>query len=93
MSLIKDESAVAYGLYVIAFFLISGTIMYVLTMEVIGLTTDNFNTMIDNGIVTERIANVYSNQLTLASFVPYIMMFGLLCWGIVRALERKRTEG
>ncbi len=90
---IHDESAIAYGLFVIAVFLVGGTVVYIVVLSVIAAMTDNFNSMIAQGFVSQDTATVFANQLTLVKFLPIIMLIGLFLWGIVRALERKGMEG
>ena len=89
----SDESAVAYGLFVIAFFLVAGTIMWILVVESAQQTNVVMNDLIGQGVVSQKTRDVYVNQMTLINYSPVFMLLGVFAWGIIRALEKKRSEG
>ena len=88
-----DESGVAYGFFVIGLFIIAGTILYILIMQGVSQTNDLMNDIVGQGVVSQRTQETYAGQMVLIDFSPYIMVIGLFLWGIVRALEKKRSEG
>jgi hypothetical protein len=92
-SLLNDESAVSYGLFVIATVLVLGTLLYVCIIEVTQQSNDIMNEFITAGSVTQKTRDVYNNQLALITAAPIFMLIGVFLWGIVRSVEKKRTEG
>ena len=91
--ILENDSGVAYGLYVIGVFLVLGTLLYVSMIEVAQQSNDIMNEFITAGSVTQKTHDVYLNQQNLLTFSPIIMLLGLFCWGIVRALNKKGVEG
>ena len=89
---ISDESGVAYGLGVIAIFLVVCTAVGIIVTPLINGMVDEYNSQVEDGFVSEQRGDAMAFLLVLWNGMPIWSMFALLAWGVVRALEQKSSE-
>ena len=92
-SLIKDESAVSYPLFIIILTFIIGTACYIILLPVINIISVAMNTFIAEGVVSVQTQDAYNFNLNLYKIMPLFLMIGLFLYAITQALLRKGTEG
>lgn len=85
--ILKDESAVAYGIVIIALFLFSCGILLVLLSHPVNEVIDGMNTIIGMEDVSKETTDCAAFQTTVWKALPVILLFGVFAWGIVRAIE------
>lgn len=90
--LISDESGVAYGLGIIAIFLVVCTAVSLIFAPVINGMIDEYNSQVDDNYVSEQRGDAMNFLLLLWKGIPIWSVFALLAWGVVRALEQKSSE-
>ena len=90
--LISDESGVAYGLGIIAIFLVVCTSISLIFAPVINGMIVEYNSQVDDNYVSEQRGDAMSFLLVLWKGLPIWSVFALLAWGVVRALEQKSSE-
>ena len=92
-SFINDDSGVAYGIFaVIMFILLMGTVVVWYT-PIFNQFLNVFNIFIAQGMVSQDTADAMEfNGFIVTAMVAFIL-FGVACWGIVRALEKRKAEG
>ena len=88
----SDESGVAYGLGIIAIFLVVCTAVSLIFAPVINGMIDEYNSQVDDNYVSEQRGDAMSFLLLLWKGIPIWSVFALLAWGVVRALEQKSSE-
>jgi len=87
-----DESATAYGLGIIAIFLVVCTAVAIILTPVVNGMIAEYNSQVDDGYVSEQRGDVMMFLLILWKGLPIWSVFALLAWGVVRALEQKSSE-
>jgi hypothetical protein len=92
-SFIHDDTGIAYGVYaVIAFILMAGTVV-VWYIPMFNSFLGIFNNFIGQGMVSQDTSDAMEfNGFVITSMVAFIL-FGVACWGVVRALEKRKLEG
>ncbi|MHC1572454.1 MAG: hypothetical protein ACXQTM_01750 [Methanosarcinales archaeon] len=86
-----DESAVAYGIVIIALFLFSWGILFILVSHPINEVIDGFNTLTSMTEMSEETTEVAEFYVKLWPSLPLIALFGVFAWRIVRAIETKEN--
>jgi len=89
MKLYSDEKGFAGGYIAIIAILVLGAIV---SIEV-GSFFDELITVNDGlasqSLITERVHDYYESNTKIVNFLPFIILFGLLAWGYVYALEHR----
>ncbi len=88
---IRDESGTAYGLGIIAIFLVVCTAISIIVSPVINGMVDEYNGQVDDGYVSEQRGDAMNFLLVVWKGLPIWSVFALLAWGVVRALEQKSS--
>lgn len=92
-TLIKNESAVSYPLFIIILTFIIGTACYIILLPAINIISVAMNTFIADGVVSVQTQDAYNFNLNLYKIMPLFLMIGLFLYAITQALLRKGTEG
>lgn len=88
---ISDESGVAYGLGIIAIFLVVCTAVSLIFSPVVNGMIEEYNSQVDDNYVSEQRGDAMNFLLVLWKGLPIWSVFALLAWGVVRALEQKSS--
>ncbi len=88
----KNESGTAYGLGIIAIFLVVCTAVFLIISPVINGFIDEYNGQADDGYVSEQRGDAMNFLLIVWKGMPVWVVFGLIAWGVVRALEQRSSE-
>jgi len=87
MKFLEDESAVAYGITIVALFLFGMGILLILLSHPMNEVIGGMNTIIGMEDVSKETTDCASFQTTVWKAMPIILLFGVFAWGIVRAIE------
>lgn len=90
--LIKNESATAYAMGIIAILLVVCTAVTLLIAPLINGFITEYNRQVDDGYVSEQRGGAMDFHLILWKGLPVWMVFGLIAWGVVRGLEQRSSE-
>jgi len=90
--LIQNDTATAYGLGIIAIFLVVCTAVFLLISPVVNGFITEYNSQVDDGYVSEQRGDAMNFLMVVWKGVPIWAIFGLLAWGVVRALEQRSAE-
>jgi len=91
--LLHDESAVAYGIAIVALFLFSWGILYILISHPLNEVISGFNTYIGMEDVSKETVETAEFYAKVWVSLPIIALFGVFVWGIVREIETKENGG
>lgn len=91
-NMLKDDRAIAGGYLIITVILIVAGIVTIVLAPMIDAMISSFNVHATRGVITEQTYDAFNFNRTMFVALPVFTLFGLLAWGIVRALER-RLEG
>lgn len=89
--LIQNDSATAYGLGIIAIFLVVCTAVFLILSPVVNGMITEYNNQVTDGYVSEQRGDAMNFLLILWKGVPVWSVFALIGWGVVRALEQKSS--
>ena len=90
---LKDDSGVAYGIFaVIVFILFMGTIV-VWYIPLYNSFVSIFNGFISQNMISQNTSDAMEFDGFIINSMVAFILFGVACWGIIRALEKKRQEG
>jgi len=87
MKIVEDESAVAYGITIVALFLFGMGIFLILLSHPMNEVISGMDTLIGMEDVSKETTDCASFQTTVWKAMPIILLFGVFAWGIVRAIE------
>lgn len=90
-SICKNEDAVSYGFFIIAVFLIGITAAWIMFMPTFNYIFISYNQNIADGMITTQNQESMQFHRNIIYIVPLIILLGIACWGIIRALA-KRNE-
>lgn len=90
--LLKDDSANAYGYFVIALFVVAASAIYIFFLPMFDGVTDLMNDFIGRSEVSSDTATVLDYNRVILKFLPVIMLIGLFLWGIIRAREERTVQ-
>lgn len=89
-----NNEGIAYGIGVLLVFLVLSSLFYIAYMMFINGLIEVFNsTMIPTGDVSADRGGSMLYLYRMWAAVPLFVLFAGAIWGVVRALETKRTEG
>ena len=88
-----DESAVAYGIVIIALFLFSWGILYILISHPLNEVINGFNTLTSMTEMSKETTECAEFYTKIWASLPIIALFGVFVWGIVRAIESGGETG
>ena len=89
---VGNESATAYGLGIIAIFLVVCTSVATLMVPLMNGMINQYNSQVDDGYVSEQRGDNMDFLLILWKGLPVWSVLGVIAWGVVRALEHKSSE-
>jgi len=89
---IRDESATAYGLGIIAIFLVVCTSISLIFAPVVNGMIEVYNSQVDDGYASEQRGDAMKFLLVLWKGLPIWAILAVIAWGVVRALEQKSAE-
>jgi len=89
---LNDDTAVAYGVGVLAIFLIVCTAVFIIFLPFINGILTEYNNQITDGDVSKQRGDAMGFIMIIWAAVPVFSLFGVLAWSIVRALEMTSEE-
>jgi hypothetical protein len=90
-SLIHDDRGIAYGIGIVAIFLVFVGVFYALFLSPTDEIISAFNNLVSIEPITEKTTDAFNFNILLFKSVPVIAILGVFLWGIVRALEKKEV--
>jgi len=84
-----DDSAVAYSFFMIAAFLILGTIIMIFFIPYDEALTGIVNDYIADGTISEQTAYYYGFAITLFRYIFGFVLIGLLIFAYQRSVEKR----
>ena len=89
---IKSNTAISFGYFAIAAFLILGTSIWIMFIIVFNNLFNNYNILLTEGTVTIQNNNAMNFHQKIILFVPIVLILGLTAWGFIRALEHREEQ-
>ena len=90
---IKDDTGIAYGLFIIACFLLLAGVLYIAFLPTSNRFITVFNIFIDQDMVSQDTSDAFEFNTVVIAALPLFMVMGMALWGIVRALEKRNMGG
>lgn len=90
-SFLSNEKGIAGGYIVIAAILILGAFVMVEYASMFNQLLETDDTLAADQMITEKGHNYIEDYVTALKFIPIIIMFALLAWGLVYAHEHRST--
>lgn len=91
--LFKSELAIAYGIYAVAMFLVFAGVFIIGMTPIFNQFLNIFNIFINQGMVSDQTAANMSFIMNVFISLPIFILFGVLLWTWIRALEKRQREG
>lgn len=84
---------VSYGIFVVLLFLIVASVLTIVLAPVVNQTTEIVNKDIEAGELSAKYTTWFNLIVGLCKAIPVFALVGVTGWAIVRALEKRQTEG
>ncbi len=86
---LKNDNAIAGGLIAVAAILILGSFVLISITPLANEFTKVDNTLATQGMVTDRMHSYMGWNNKITQFLPILLVFGLLAWGMIYAQEHR----
>lgn len=84
---------VSYGIFVVLLFLIVASVLTIVFAPMVNTTTEIVNEDISDGALSTKYVTWYNLIVGLCKALPLFAIVGAVGWAIIRALEKRNTEG
>ena len=84
---------VSYGIFVVLLFIFVAGIFTLIFAQMVNQTIDVVNKDIDNGKLSVKFTTWFDFIVGLCKAIPLFLLIGVTGWAIVRALDRRNSEG
>lgn len=84
---------VAYGTFIVLLFIVVVGFMTIVFSQMVNETIDVVNPTIEDGTLSTQYVVHFNLIVGLCKAIPIFAVIGVVAWGIVRALERRDSEG
>lgn len=84
---------VSYGSFIVLLFLVVASVLTIIFAPMVNQTTEIVNKDIENGELSVKYTVFFNLIVGLCKALPLFAIIGAVGWAIIRALEKRNTEG